>query len=219
SCPWMRRDARALGAKVGRDVGLHSLPPVTGLLELGDGCAVEPEVDLGGYWVDGDVVHIGSIRIGAGATVGARSFLAPGARIGKNAEVEAGSAVFGRVKAGQNWSGSPARKAGKADRPWPAGTPPRGSRWAPVYALSSILLGGLPIVSIAAGVALLVWWVHDTPTVSDAVVHSLAMLPVAALLTMFVFALLTLMAVRLLAIGMSEGWHPVRSRVGWQVWF
>src|SRR5690606_5069434 len=142
SAPWMRQYARALGAKVGRDVDLHSLPPVTGLLELGDGCAVEPEVDLAGYWLDGAVVHIGSLRIGAGATVGARSFLAPGARIGKNAEVEAGSAVFGRVKAGQNWSGSPARKAGKADRPWPAGTPPRGSRWVPVYALSSILLGG-----------------------------------------------------------------------------
>ncbi|WP_016935397.1 non-ribosomal peptide synthetase, partial [Rhodococcus sp. R1101] len=219
SAPWMRQYARALGAKVGRGVDLHSLPPVTGLLELGDGCSVEPEVDLGGYWVDGDVVHIGSIRIGAGATVGARSFLAPGARIGKNAEVEAGSAVFGRVKAGQSWAGSPARKVGKADRPWPAGTPPRGNRWVPVYALSSILLGGLPIVSIAAGVALLVWWVHDTPTVSDAVVHSLAMLPVAALLTMFVFALLTLLSVRLLAIGMTEGWHPVRSRVGWQVWF
>ena len=219
SAPWMRQYARALGAKVGRDVDLHSLPPVTGLLELGDGCSVEPEVDLGGYWVDGDIVHIGSIRIGAGATVGARSFLAPGARIGKNAEVEAGSAVFGRVKSGQSWAGSPARKVGKADRPWPAENPPRGTRWVPVYALSSLLLGGLPIASIAAGVALLVWWVHDTATVSDAVVHSLAMLPGAALLTMFVFALLTLLSVRLLSIGMTEGWHPVRSRVGWQVWF
>ncbi|WP_228525474.1 hypothetical protein, partial [Rhodococcus rhodochrous] len=75
----------------------------------------------------------------------------------------------------------------------------------PVYALSSILLGGLPIVSIAAGVAQRQMCIRDsdTPTVSDAVVHSLAMLPVAALLTMFVFALLTLMAVRLLAIGLS----------------
>ena len=218
SAPWMRQYARALGAKVGRDVDLHSLPPVTGLLELGDGCSVEPEVDLGGYWVDGDLVHIGSIRIGAGATVGARSFLAPGARIGKNAEVEAGSAVFGRVKAGQSWAGSPARKTGKAERSWPERTPPRGKRWVPVYALSSLLLGGLPIVSIAAGVALLVWWVHDTATVSDAVLRSLAMLPVAALLTMFVFALLTLISVRMLSVRMTEGWHPVRSRVGWQVW-
>ncbi|UYP19356.1 amino acid adenylation domain-containing protein [Rhodococcus sp. Z13] len=218
SAPWMRQYARALGAKVGRGVDLHSLPPVTGLLELGDGCAIEPEVDLSGHWVDGDVVHIGSIRIDAGATVGARSFLAPGTRIGKNAQVEAGSAVFGRVKSGRRWAGSPARKVGRTEQPWPDVPPPRGTRWVPAYALSSILIGGLPVVSIAAGVALLVWWVHDTPTVSDAVVRSLAMLPVAALLTMFVFALVTLLAVRLLAVGMTEGWHPVRSRVGWQVW-
>ncbi|MGC5163711.1 Pls/PosA family non-ribosomal peptide synthetase [Rhodococcus sp. DT1] len=216
--PWMRNYARALGAKVGRDVDLHSLPPITGLLELGDGCSIEPEVDLSGHWVDGDLVHIGTIRVGAGAAVGARSFLAPGARIGKNAEVEAGSAVFGRVKSGQHWAGSPAKKIGKADRPWPSEAPPRGARWIPVYALTSVLLGGLPIASIAAGVALLVWWVRDTATVADAVPRSLAMLPVAALLTMFVFALTTLIAVRLLSIRMTEGWHPVRSRIGWQVW-
>lgn len=218
SAPWMRHYARALGAKVGRGVDLHTLPPVTGMLELGDGCSVEPEVDLGGYWVDGDVVHIGSIKIGAGATVGARSFLAPGTRIGKNADVEAGSAVFGRVKSGQRWAGSPARKIGKAEKAWPSENPPRRTRWVPVYALSSLLLGGLPILSIGTGVALLVWWVHDTATVSDAVLRSLAMLPVAALLTMFVFAMCTLLAVRVLALGMTEGWHPVRSRVGWQVW-
>ena len=216
--PWMRNYARALGAKVGRDVDLHSLPPVTGMLELGDGCSIEPEVDLSGHWVDGDLVHIGTIRVGAGAAVGARSFLAPGARIGKNAEVEAGSAVFGRVKSGQHWAGSPAKKTGKADRPWPDQAPPRGARWIPVYALTSVLLGGLPIASIAAGVALLVWWVRDTATVAEAVPLSLTMLPVAALLTMFVFALTTLITVRLLSIRMTEGWHPVRSRVGWQVW-
>ena len=31
-------------------------------------------------------------------------------------------------------------------------------------------------------------------------------------------ALLTLVAVRLLGIGMREGTYPVRSRIGWQVW-
>ena len=57
--------ARALGAQIGQDVDLHSAPPVTGLLKLGRGAAIEPEVDLSGYWVDGDVVHIGKVRIGA----------------------------------------------------------------------------------------------------------------------------------------------------------
>ena len=34
--PWIRYYARALGATVGQDVDLHSLPPVTGLLTLGE---------------------------------------------------------------------------------------------------------------------------------------------------------------------------------------
>ena len=62
SAPWVPYYARALGAKIGNNVQLHSLPPVTGLLSLGSGCNVEPEVDLSGWWIDGDVVHIGAIH-------------------------------------------------------------------------------------------------------------------------------------------------------------
>ena len=105
--------ARALGADIGSGVDLHTLPPITGMLELGDGCSVEPEVDLSGHWIDGDVIHIGEIKIGDGASVGSRSTLLPGARIGRDAVVEPGSAVFGRVKANQQWAGSPATKVGK----------------------------------------------------------------------------------------------------------
>ncbi len=55
SAPWVPYYARALGAKIGNNVQLHSLPPVTGMLSLGSGCNVEPEVDLSGWWIDGDV--------------------------------------------------------------------------------------------------------------------------------------------------------------------
>ncbi|MEK8226544.1 hypothetical protein NKG05_11330 [Oerskovia sp. M15] len=85
--PWVTYYARALGARIGPDVDLHALPPVTGMLEIASGAAIEPEVDLSGYWIDGDTVRIGGIRIGAGATIGARSTLAPGARIGRDAEI------------------------------------------------------------------------------------------------------------------------------------
>ena len=37
--PLMRVYARALGAEVGKHVDLHAIPPVTGLLTLGDGCS------------------------------------------------------------------------------------------------------------------------------------------------------------------------------------
>ncbi|HEY5854670.1 MAG TPA: Pls/PosA family non-ribosomal peptide synthetase [Aldersonia sp.] len=216
--PWMVPFARALGAHVGRGVDLHTLPPVTGMLDLGDGCCIEPEVDLSGHWIDGDEVHIGRITVGAGAVVGSRSTLLPGAEIGKNAEVAPGSAVFGRVKGGQHWAGSPAVKVGKAAHAWPPETPPRAARWILVFGITSVALGALPIVGLAAGIALIGWWIRDTASVGEAFVRSIAILPVATLVSLFVFALVTVVAVRLLSIGVSEGYHPVRSRVGWQVW-
>ena len=77
SAPWITYYAKALGARIGPGVDLHSLPPVTGMLKLGKGAAVEPEVDLAGWWLDGDTVHVGKIRIGAGARIGSRSTLVP----------------------------------------------------------------------------------------------------------------------------------------------
>ncbi len=216
--PWMVPFARALGAKVGKGVDLHTLPPVTGMLELGDGCSVEPEVDLAGYWIDGDLVHIGPIRIGAGAVVGSRSTLLPGAVVGKNAVVAPGSAVFRKVKAGQEWAGSPAVKVGKAEYPWPAHTPPRATRWVVVFGITSMVLAALPIVGLGAGGGLIAWWISDERTLPAALGHAFAILPVATVLSLGVFAALTVLAVRLLGIGLSEGYHPVRSRIGWQAW-
>ncbi len=216
--PWMVPFARALGARIGRGVDLHTLPPVTGMFELGDGCSVEPEVDLAGYWIDGDLVHIGEIRIGPGAVVGSRSTVMPGAVIGKNAVVEPGSAVLGKVKAGQSWAGSPAVKVGPAEHRWPAGTPPRALHWVLVFGVTSMLLSALPVIALAAGGLLLAWWIRDETTLTGALAHAMLMLPVAALMVLAVFAAVTVVAVRVLAIGLTEGYHPVRSRVGWQAW-
>ena len=216
--PWMVPFARALGAKIGRGVDLHTLPPVTGMLELGDGCSIEPEVDLAGHWIDGDVVHIGKVTIGPGAVVGARSTLLPGAQVGRNAVVAAGSGVIGKVKAGQEWGGSPAVKVGKAAYPWPEQTPPRAPHWVVVFGLTSIALGAMPIGGLAAGIALIGWWIKDATTLRSAALQTLIVLPLATLLSLGVFAVTTVIAVRLLGIGLKEGHYPVRSRVGWQVW-
>lgn len=216
--PWMVYYARALGAKIGKGVDLHTLPPVTGLLELGDGCSIEPEVDLSGHWIDGDLVYIGGIEIGAGATVGARSTLLPGTKVGKNAVVTAGSAVVGRVKAGQMWSGSPAQKVGKADHPWPAEAPPRATHWVFAYGVASLFLSGMALFSIGVSLVLMGWWIHTADSVLDAFERGLVMLPVATLVSLAVFALITVVAVRVLSIGLVGGYHPVRSRIGWQVW-
>uniref|UniRef100_UPI000AF70436 non-ribosomal peptide synthetase n=1 Tax=Nocardioides jensenii TaxID=1843 RepID=UPI000AF70436 len=95
--PWFPYHARLLGSTLGKGVDLHTLPPVTGLLEVGNDAAIEPEVDLAGHWIDGDVLHVGAIGIGARARIGARSTLAPGARVGEDAEVAPGSHIIGAV--------------------------------------------------------------------------------------------------------------------------
>ncbi len=76
--PWIAYYARALGAKIGRGVDLHTLPPVTGMLTMGRGASIEPEVDLSGYWIDGDQLLVGAISVGADAVIGSRSHVAPG---------------------------------------------------------------------------------------------------------------------------------------------
>ena len=125
--PWLVYYARALGNKVGKGVDLHSAPPVTGMLTLGHRCSIEPEVDLSGHWIDGDLFHVGPITVGNDATIGARTTLLPGAVVGKNADVAPGSGVVGKVKNGQYWKGSPAVKSGKARHPWPDAPPAPGA--------------------------------------------------------------------------------------------
>lgn len=216
--PWVTYYARALGAKIGPDVDLHTLPPVTGMLEIGAGAAVEPEVDLSGYWIDGDVVRIGGIRIGAGAVVGARSTLAPGTRIGRGAEVAPGSAVFGRVRAGQRWAGSPAVRVGGKSAPLAPERPPAPRRWLWAYAASSIGLGLLPIVAFAVGALVLVQGGRGAATIADAIPGLIAWLVPAVLVVGLVFALLVVLFTRLLSVGLTEGIHPIRGRVAWQAW-
>ncbi len=221
SAPWVPYYARALGAKIGRDVQLHSLPPVTGLLTLGPGANVEPEVDLSGWWIDGDSVHIGAVRIGAGATVGARSTLMPGASIGAGAQVEAGSAVLGKVKAGQLVAGSPAVRRGKARHSFPD-APAQGRflarLWFAGFASASAALALLPIVAAGAALAVAYPFIQGSSSLSAAIPGLALALAPAALAWFLTNALLILAATRLLGIGLVEGHHRVRSRVGWQVW-
>jgi non-ribosomal peptide synthetase-like protein len=211
---WLTHYARALGAKIGPDVDLHSLPPVTGMLRIGRGAAVEPEVDLSGHWVDGDIVHVGKIRIGAGAVIGARSTLFPGARIGKRAELAPGAGVDGAVPTGQRWSGVPAVKQGKAAHRWPKARPARPRAWLAIYDTTSVLLGLLPVVSALPALWLLVAILGGTPTLGAA----LAAVPAVTVTWLVAHALVTLVSVRLLGIGLREGHHAVRGRVAWQAW-
>lgn len=212
--PLMTWYARLLGAKVGQHVDLHSLPPVTGLLTLGRGCSVEPEVDLTGFWVDGDIVRLGPVRIGADARVGARSTLLPGADIGARAEVAPGSGVFGVVPDGEFWSGSPAvRVTGDARGPW-ATRPVNSRAWVAAYAVVAIWLSLIPVLAIGAGLG--VPLALGAP--ESAIGSLLAWLPLGTVVALLVLGLLVWITVRIAGLSVRPGVHPVRSRPALSVW-
>ncbi|MGP5146958.1 Pls/PosA family non-ribosomal peptide synthetase [Corynebacterium variabile] len=219
--PWITVYARMLGAKVERDVSLHTLPPITGMLEIGRNSAIEPETDLSGYWIDGDLLRVGPVRIGRNVTVGARSTLAPGTRIDDGAEISPGSAVFGRVKSGQRWSGSPAVRTGGAKRiagRWPEKKAMQSSAWKIAYGVSSVGLALQPFVAFTAGAAVLSIGIAGADTPWQALLGSLVWLVPAVLAVSLVYAGIVLVLVRLCAVGLTEGIFPVHSRIGWQVW-
>ena len=216
SAPWVTWYARLLGNRIGPDVDLHSIPPVTGLLTLEEGAAIEPEVDLKGWWVDGDLLRIGAVHVGAYAAVGARSTLMPGSRVGSGAHVEPGSAVTGKVRKNQVFSGSPAVRIGRSKSTWP--DPPTRRRHTPflLYAVGSIFHAAIPYVAAVPGIALVL--AVSGPEVLARPLVLLAWSPLLAASWFLCTALLVVAAVRGLALGLREGTYPVRSAMGFRVW-
>ncbi|MCX4750738.1 amino acid adenylation domain-containing protein [Kitasatospora sp. NBC_01287] len=215
---WLIRYGRALGAKIHSEVDLHALPPVTGMLRLGRGAAIEAEVDLSGYWLDGDRLEVGTVKIGAGAVVGTRSALFPGAKVGKRAEVAPGSSVTGLVPTGQRWGGAPAVKLGRADRAWPEQRPPRRPLWAAAYGVGGFAMTLLPVLSALPALLLAGRFVGERDGLGEALRGALLAVAPAALVFGLVYAALLAGAVRLLSLGLRAGHHPVHSRQGWQAW-
>lgn len=209
---------RMLGASIGKGVDMHTFAPVTGLLTVGEGAAIEPEVDLSGVWLDGDELHVGEVAIGAEARVGARSTLMPGTEIRQGAHVEPGSTVTGDkpVKKGSRWAGSPARKVGRSKHRFPDERPPRRPLWALGYGLTSLLLALLPAAAAVAGAAATLGLARLADTAS--VWGLLVFAPVGGLVYFGCGLGLTWMAVRVASIGIRPGVFPVRSVHGWALW-
>lgn len=214
--------ARLLGAKVGRDVDLHALPSVTGLLTVGRGATIEPETDLTGWWVDGDTLVVGEVRVRAEARVGVRSTLGPGVVVGRGAEVGAGSTVLGDVGDRTYASGAPALELGTTRGPVAGEPAPRRRGWPTLYALTGLALSFLP--ALAAGVALLLvvgpgLAIGGTPgSLGDALPRLALLVPVVAVVALVVLAGLVWVVVRLASRGVVAGVHPVHGRAAWCAW-
>ncbi len=219
--PFAGRYARLSGHAIGARARLGTLPPVTSLVTVGEGATVEPDVDLRGWWLEGDELVVGEVRIGAGARVGTRTLLAPGAEIGAGAEVEPGSYVLGSVPAGERWSGSPAIRIGVAGENWPGSSPrPQRTRrfWRGMFVVGLAVQAVLPLAAAAPGLILLI--------VSGAgrsgrgtMIDVLTKAPLIAGCFLLTYALLVAVLVRIVGSLAKPGWHPDEGRNGWALWF
>ncbi len=127
------------------------------MLTFGHRCSIEPEVDLTGHWIDGDIFHVGPITVGNDSTIGARTTLFPGAVVGKNADVAAGSGVVNKGEERPVLEGltRPA-KSGSARHPWPrSGLACRPGVGGVLHSVTSMLLGALPLRRWPPGAAAL----------------------------------------------------------------
>ena len=215
--PWAARYARALGCQVGENVSLYAAPPVTGLAVIGNGACIESEVDLAGWWLDSDTLHIGAVRVGAAARVGTRCTLMPGAAVGAGAEVEPGCAVAGPIPPEQRWEGSPARYAGSAAVGWPAVRTPIGSPWQSAYPVTLVGLGLLPLLAAVPAFTCLKF-LGDAATFSAVVTLLLVAGGIAVLVTFVVYALLIAGVVRAAGRALQPGMYPIEGKVAFCAW-
>ncbi|GGX64392.1 Pls/PosA family non-ribosomal peptide synthetase [Streptomyces hiroshimensis] len=216
--PWAARYARALGCTTGRGVALHAMPPVTGLATLADGCAVEPESDIAGWWLDGDDLHIGRVTVGAGARAGHRSMMMPGATLHPGAELAPGACLDGDAPAGERWEGSPARPAGRAEPVPPQGPATPSLRAKAAYALTLAAMPLLPFTAALPALAGTYYLVKDCTTLMSVALLLLAAVPVLTVVGSLCWALLVAGAVRLLGRGIRPGDHPLWGAVAWRAW-
>ena len=212
--------ARALGCTVGKDVHLDAMPPVTGLATFGAGASIEHEADLAGHWLDGDVLHIGRVRVDEHARVGMRSTLMNDAHVGAGAEIAPGTSVTGKVPAGQHWAGSQMEHVGPAGSDWPATAGER--RPSPLisllYPLSLAGLTLLPIVSVIPGGLLALAALRGVRSLNDALWALAGWSPVFLVVTVVIYLTVTAALVRALSVLIKPGFHSVHGAAAWASW-
>src|SRR6202012_5150109 len=219
--PGADRYARLVGADVGVGARLATVPPAGSLLHIGAGATVESNVDMRGWWIDGQELVVGEIRIGAGARVASRTLLNPGAVIGTGAEIEPGTVVSGRPPAGERWGGAPARRLGAAGDHWPAEAPvASGSRrWAWLFGASLVLEMALAVAALAPAIGLLALLGGDLPTLQSSFVSVLLEASIVTAVTVPMTAILVALTLRLVWRLVRPGWYDEHSPVGWALWF
>ncbi|MFZ1993773.1 MAG: Pls/PosA family non-ribosomal peptide synthetase, partial [Solirubrobacteraceae bacterium] len=220
--PWAARYARWAGHSVGAGARLGTLPPVGSLVRIGHSATIEGDVDLAGWWIEGDELVVGTITIEEDARIATRTLLMPGTVIGAGAEIEPGSVVQGPIPPGERWSGSPAVPVGRAGEHWPAEAAPRAAHarlWKAMYAVGLLGVNLIALLAAIPGLALLLVLVPGSWSAGSAALMMAALAPALTASFMVSEAVLVALVARLSSRLVTTGWHIGDGRVGWALWF
>jgi non-ribosomal peptide synthetase-like protein len=220
--PYAARYARLLGADVAAGARLASMPTLTSLVHVSTGATVEGEVDMRGWWIDGQELVVDDIWIGADASIGSRTLLMPGARLGEGAEIEPGSVVQGEVPADEHWGGNPARRLGRAGAHWPAtaaSPAPYARVWRLMFSASLMWEGLLALLALGAAVGVLVWIAAPAPTLGISPAALIGEAGVFVAVSTIVLALGIALTLRAVWRLVRPGWHGDDGAVAWALWF
>ena len=212
--------ARALGCRIGEDVHLDAMPPVTGFASIGDRASIEYEVDLAGHWIEGGQLHIGAVHVAEDARIGTRSTLMGGAKVGRGAETEPGTLVSGEVPAGERWAGSQMRKVGTAGDDWPAEPAPTAETPATrlLYPAALAGTGLMNLMALVPGSALMLWLLNGVESFAAALWILALWAPVFVVCSMATYLALIAGVVRAVSRLMPAGLHPANGVAGWASW-
>ncbi|KAE8361675.1 hypothetical protein BDV27DRAFT_160481 [Aspergillus caelatus] len=203
---WCRRYARLLGCRVDQTAQIHALPPVTGLASYGTSCVVEPDADLAGWWLDGDILRVGTVDISIGARVSARAVLLPGTVVEPFAEVQPGVCVEGTITGdGVDFN---EKHIAESD-----GT---GSMLR--YTLTLLLIDVLPAISAIPAVALCTYVLWDTEAVENLVVATLILAIPVTMMSIVSYAALLTGLIRFAARYMAPGIYSSHGVHAWAAW-
>jgi non-ribosomal peptide synthetase-like protein len=218
--PWADRYARLLGADVGEGARLATVPPAGALLHIGAGATIESNVDMRGWWIDGQELVVGEISIGAGARIGSRVLLNPGAVVGDGAEIEVGTVISGEVPAGERWGGAPARRTGTAGDNWPAEAPKSSSSgWTWLFGASIGLELLIEVGAFAPAIGLLALLGSEVPTLHTSILYIVFEAAIVTAITVPMTAILIALTLRLVWRLVRPGWYDEHAPVGWALWF
>jgi len=169
---------------------------------------VETEADIAGWWLDGDILHIGEISIGTGSRVGTRAMMMPDSVVEAYAHVEPGTCLVGTGSA----------QSGSRTLNFETMTVPEGSWTRLRHTMSLLLLDIIPALAALPTLGLLFLAIPDYSHSSRLFLAIFALAIPVAVLTVLCYAGIVVALVRFASRYIHPGTYSWLGVEAWAAW-